>query len=196
VVGRDKADRLGVTNIRWIVRAAEELHLDPIAFDLIAIGNAFHRLPRRLVAQETFEWLVPGGCLTLLWTDTPWVGQSDWQNVTTEAIRTWMTRAGTTDRIPANLDRSLEEDPHEVVMGDAGFEIVGKFEFAVTHQWTVETLTGFLFSTSFLSRAALGDHARQFETDLRARLLAVEPSGTFDQSLSFAYHLARRPADH
>lgn len=148
------------------------------------------------MAQETFEWLVPGGFLALLWTGVPWLGQSEWQNVTAEAIKTWMTRAGTTDRIPSNLDRVLEEDPHDVVLGDAGFEIVGKFEFAVPYQWAIETLTGFLFSTSFLSRAALGDQASRFETDLRTRLLAVEPSGTFEQSLSFAYHLARRPAGH
>jgi 2-polyprenyl-3-methyl-5-hydroxy-6-metoxy-1,4-benzoquinol methylase len=42
---RRKALRLGATRIRWIAAAAEDVALEG-AFDLVAIGNAFHRLDR------------------------------------------------------------------------------------------------------------------------------------------------------
>ena len=44
---------------------AEELRVDPGSFELIVIGNAFHRLKRERVAQRAYDWLPPGRCLAL-----------------------------------------------------------------------------------------------------------------------------------
>ena len=85
------------------------------------------------------------------------------------------------------------EEPHTTVLASAGFEIVGEFEFTTPHEWTVETLTGFMYATSFLSQPALGRHVPAFERDLRTRLLAVEPDGVFREQTTFSYMLARRP---
>jgi ubiquinone/menaquinone biosynthesis C-methylase UbiE len=49
--GKVKAERQGIANISWVVGAAEEISLD-VSFELIAIGNAFHRLHRRRVAER------------------------------------------------------------------------------------------------------------------------------------------------
>ena len=55
----------------------------------------------------------------------------------------------------------------------------------------VETLTGFMYSTSILSHEALGRNAEAFARDLRKRLLDVEPEGVFRETISFSYTLAR-----
>ena len=60
-----QSDLLGVTNIRWITAAAETVELDG-AFDLVAIGNAFHRLDRDAVAgrlPRTSPTRLPGPAL-------------------------------------------------------------------------------------------------------------------------------------
>jgi SAM-dependent methyltransferase len=49
----------------------EELDAPPGAFDLVTIGNAFHRLPRDVVAAKIRRWLGPGGHLALLWGNGP-----------------------------------------------------------------------------------------------------------------------------
>ena len=71
--------------------------------------------------------------------------------------------------------------------------IVGRYQFPVPHEWTAGELTGFLLSTSVLSRAALGAAAAEFTADLGRELQAAEPGGRFRQTLTFAYDLARRP---
>ncbi len=53
-----------------------------------------------------------------------------------------------------------------------------------------QALAGFAHSTSILSRSALGDHVQAVERDLRDRLLAAEPNGHFEESVSFTYDLA------
>jgi ubiquinone/menaquinone biosynthesis C-methylase UbiE len=191
--GRHKAELLGVDNIRWIVEAAEALDAGEGAFDLVAIGNAFHRLHRREVAGKAFGWLREGGHLAVLGSDVPWRPQAEWQRVLSDVMERWVERLHAADRVPSNWEEAIERDPHDAVLARAGFEIVGRFEFFVPHEWTVEALAGFVFGTSVLPRSVVGDLVPAFEADLRQQLLEVEPTGVFEQTLSFAYDLARRP---
>lgn len=193
-LARAKAERLHVSNVRWIAQRAEDLDVGTGRFDLVAIGNAFHRLRRRDVAGRVYRWLEPGGCIALLWGDAPWVGHAPWQRAMDDLVQRWIARAGAEDRIPTQLDEAIENAPHDEVLRDAGFEVVGKFEFLTPHVWTIEALVGFAYSTSVLSREVLGARTPEFANDLRGELLALEPSSWFEQDLSSAYELARRPA--
>jgi ubiquinone/menaquinone biosynthesis C-methylase UbiE len=58
--GRAKSERLGLTNITWVAGSAKTVALNG-PFDLIAIGNAFQRLNRSVVAERVLSWLKPGG---------------------------------------------------------------------------------------------------------------------------------------
>jgi SAM-dependent methyltransferase len=190
-LGERKAQRSGVANTRWLVAAAEEVELDG-AFDLVAIGNAFHRLDRDTVAQRLVPHLAPGGGIALLWGGDPWGDGRDWQEVLRATLVRWQSIAGVRDRLPADWREAIEKDPHSEVLRRAGLAYEGKSELRVPHRWSVDSLVGFVYSTSFLSQAALGAHAAAFEDDLRARLLACRPDGELEQDLSYAYEYARR----
>jgi ubiquinone/menaquinone biosynthesis C-methylase UbiE len=188
-----KAQRLGVTSIRWIAATAEDMALEEV-FDLVAIGNAFHRLDRNVVANRVARRLPEGGCLALLWSDTPTSGDEPWQSAMREAFERWMDAVGARNRLPAGWEEVMARDPNEQVLRRAGLTYEGKFEFSVVKQWTIESLIGFVYSTSLLSRGALGDHADAFENDLQEQLLRCCPDGVFEQDLTFAYELARHAA--
>jgi len=187
--GRAKAHALGVTNIVWLAGSAETVALRG-RLDLITVGNAFHRVDRPVVAERMRSWLSPGGAVALLWAAAPSQGTQPWQTAMEELFVEWMDRAGTADRVPAGWQEAIERDSHEQVLRRAGFEYVGKFEFSSEQVWTVETLTGFAYSTSMLNRHAIGDMATEFERDLAERLGSCTSDGTFRQSISFAYELA------
>jgi SAM-dependent methyltransferase len=192
-LARANARARGVGNVRWIVGRAEDVEADH-DFDLVVVGNAFHRLRRRRVAQAAAtEWLRPGGRLALIWSNPPWDGERAWQRVLAAAMEHWMDIADATDRVPADLDLQFTDAPHATVLADAGFEIVGEYDFPTPHEWTVERLTGFLFSTSVLSKVALESHAPAFEQDLRDRLVQVAPGNGFRETIDFHVTLARLP---
>jgi ubiquinone/menaquinone biosynthesis C-methylase UbiE len=189
---RAKARSLGVDNVRWIAGRAEGVDADGY-FELVAIGNAFHRLQRRVVAESAMRWLVAGGHLALLWSNSPWDGSREWQQVLADTLDHWTREVGATERVPPNLDQHLAEQPHTSVLASAGFTIVGEFDFEIPYEWSVEKLTGFMYSTSVLSQPALGSNVQAFERDLREKLLAMEPDDVFREDISFSFTLARPP---
>ena len=85
----------------------------------------------------------------------------------------------------------MDLDPHEQVLRRAGLAYEGLFEFSLVERWTVDSLIGFVYSTSFLNRAVLEHRVGAFENDLRSQLLGCCPDGVFEQELTFAYELAR-----
>ncbi len=192
--GARKASELGVENVRWITGRAEDV--DPgQAFDLVTIGTAFHRLDRRQVADLAMRCLRPGGHLALLWSATPLDGTEPWQQRFIEIFSDWRERMGATERVPADLNEHLAQLPNEQVLTDAGFVVeTPRYEYAGTHDWSIEELIGLVYSTSVLSRVVFGDRAAEFESDVEAQLREVQPSGVFCGPTSFAYDLATHPA--
>jgi ubiquinone/menaquinone biosynthesis C-methylase UbiE len=187
-----KSAELGVENVRWSTGRAEDVDGEE-PFDLVTIGTAFHRLDRARVAGLVMRWLRPGGHVALLWSATPLGGTEPWQECYIEVFTDWLDRVDARNRLPADFEEHMEQLPHERVLEDAGFDVLGRYEFAGQHDWSVADLIGLIYSTSLLPRPVLGERADEFEADFEARMRAVEPSGIFREHTSFAYDLARRP---
>ena len=160
------------------------------SFELATIGNAFHRLDRDVVARHLAEVLQPGGCVALLWSESPWRGNQPWQRAMAELVQDWQRRLGALDRVPEGWEEALNRTPHAEVLRRAGFEYEGRGEFAVSREWTLESLLGFVYSTSILNLGVLDALQGEFETDLHRHL--GDTAGTFTQETTCAYDLARR----
>jgi ubiquinone/menaquinone biosynthesis C-methylase UbiE len=184
----------GADQVRPVVSRAEDLDVPAGSVELVTVGNAFHRLRRDAVARRAYGWLRPGGHLALCWSTSPWDGDAGWQQALAEVIARWRTRLATGDIIPPGWDRDRRERPDAAVLRDAGFEETARAESTAEHRWTIPELAGHLYSTSFLPRAVVGARAPAFEADLAARLSPHAEHGTLTETVSFAYHLARRPA--
>lgn len=192
---RQKAAQSGDTaRLKFLTGAAEELAAPAGHFDLVTIGNAFHRLQRAVVARAAAGWLRPGGYLALLWGGSPWFGDEPWQRALTATMERWQHRPGADERIPAGYAAARDARPDAEILAEAGFDIVGRYSFTVARDWTATEIAGYLASTSVLSAAALGQHAAEFDADLRHELTASQPGELFRQEMEMAYDLARRPA--
>jgi SAM-dependent methyltransferase len=208
-MGRIKAADAGVGNVRWLVGRAEELTASPESFELISVGNAFHRLDRPAVLERALDWLPPGRFLALLWSSSLWSGNEEWQSIVAEVVHVWTaesdkpanpatpaTRAtGDTAATPGTTrdTASAPRRTHREVPGDFGFQAIEEHSFPTPHTWTIETLLGYLYSTAVISRAALGDSVATFESALRDALHEYDPRGRYPETVSHGYLLARRP---
>lgn len=186
---RRKAEARAISDVRCIAAPAESVPLEG-EFALVTIGNAFHRLDRALVVSRLATHLRSGACIALLWSDAPWRGWLPWQRALKEALDDWTRRLGAEDRIPAGWEDAMARTPHEEVLRRAGLVYEGRFEFAIEESWTIESLVGLTYSTSFLSRRVLGSLREEFEADVRARLIRYD---ALTRTASSAYELARKP---
>lgn len=192
--GRAKANELGVTNTRFVAASAELVEVEG-PFELIAMGNSFHRMNRVAVAERAVDtWLAPAGGIALLWGGGPTEGDLPVQRALRQAVVDWITELDVADRVPAGWEREMRELTHEQVLEQAGLDYLGKFEYLVEQTWTLEHFAGYQYSTSLLSRATLGGRVPEFEHDLEERLQPFAEQGTFELAISFAYELARKPS--
>jgi SAM-dependent methyltransferase len=191
---RAKAGGEAAGGIRAIVSSAETLGAEPDYFDLVVIGNAFHRLDRDLVAGRVFGWLKPGGYLALCWSSQPWDGDAGWQRALAAKLARWRTELGAEKRIPVNWDAPRKLRPDARVLADAGFEVTGTHRFAVDQGWTVADLCGLVRSTSFLPAPVLSGRAAEFDADLATILTHSGQGGVLTEAASYECELARKPA--
>lgn len=65
--GRQVADELGISNIRWVRARAEELpDAAPGPYRLVTFGQSLHWTDEALVAEAVYDLLEPGGALALI----------------------------------------------------------------------------------------------------------------------------------
>jgi SAM-dependent methyltransferase len=175
-----------VPSVRAVVASASLLRAPAAAFDLIAVGNAFHRLDRDRVASLAYSWLKPGGSLALCWSDSPWTGPAPWQATLRDIMASWRSRLG--DRLPADWSAGRTARPDAAVLAAAGFTVGDRFTCTLRHGWTAASLAGFVYSTSVLPRSFFGALTPEFESELARRL-----PGDLTSETSYAYDLATKP---
>ncbi len=192
--GKRLAKERGIANIRWIVGKAEEFQAEPASFRLITIGEAFHRLDQWAVSRQAMKLLVPGGCLALIGCREILDGTEPWQRIVNDTIRKWRASASLNGRVPRPQPK-IGPEHNRLVLADAGFQDVASYSFAQEHTWTVESIVGYLCSTSICSGKALGELGDAFADDLRTHLLDYDSGGRYRSTVECGYSLGRKPAE-
>jgi len=192
-VGTARAAREGLANITWRVGKAETTELPPESTDLITVGAAFHWMDRRLVLDKARPALRASAAFAVVGSNSPWTGKEPWQELIVSVLE---KVAGSDRRAGTGVFRRPTE-PHEVVMATQGFSDVVQHDILTLHTWTLDGILGYLRSTSFASRAVLGDKAEAVDRILTEELLALNPDGTYSEVLPYYAligHLDRRLA--
>ncbi|HEY1765787.1 MAG TPA: class I SAM-dependent methyltransferase [Opitutaceae bacterium] len=192
--GRTEAARRGIENVRWSVGRAEELEAPYSSFDLVTVGEAFHRLDQLFIARQCLRWLKPGGGLGDLGVYTILSAKEPWERIVTDVVNRWTGRDASLSA--AGVEGAAEIGPKhdEAVLREAGFLEAASYSFVVRHRWNADTVLGYLYSTSVCSRRVLGDRAAAFDSEVRSALLAHDASDEYWEDMRFGYTFGRRPA--
>lgn len=181
----------GVQNVEWRVSDAEILEFPEAHFAAVTSGEAFHRLDERIVVKRILTWLEPGGGLAILGSH-PRDAISEWQRALEGVVRKFRRAflPGETALTKDIVARDIAQG--ERVFEAAGFVDVASFTFKVAYEWALESLMGYLHSTSYCARVVLGEREEEFERELTKVLSPFGPS--FAEQLEFGYTFARKPA--
>ncbi|BAZ37167.1 putative methyltransferase [Calothrix sp. NIES-4101] len=184
----------GINNIRWIHDRAESISEDLGKFQLVTMGRSFHWMQRELVLAKLDSLLVDNGAIVILKTnENVWESEHPWKKTVIEVVKRWLGERRRTGQAGEGTWKPLEES-HEQVLLRSPFSRLGTYEVKFTQSWTIDSYLGYIYSTAFGLPSFFGDNREKFEQDLKASLLAVEPSGEFTEELPVTALVAWRGA--
>ncbi|MGN8048110.1 class I SAM-dependent methyltransferase [Curtobacterium sp. 22159] len=156
---------------------------------LVTVCRAFHWLDRQRFLARARDVLAPDGVLAIFGDRSVWAANAPWKTVTLDVIRAFLgeeRRAGTsTYRAPTH---DYADD-----LVDAGYFGVQRESIPVRRTRTVESVIGYLHSTSFASLTVLGDRRSAFDSELAERLAPlVDADGLLVDDNEFTILTAHR----
>lgn len=183
-VAQEQAEEVGANNIRWIDDRAESISEDLGKFKLVTMGRSFHWMERELVLSKLDTLVVDDGAIVILNTNENfWTSEHPWKKTVVEVIKRWLGDRRRTGQGEEGTRKPLEEVTHEEILRRSPFSRLGTYEVKSKQTWTIDSYLGYVYSNSFALPSFFGENREKFETDLRASLLAVEPSGEFTEEL-------------
>jgi predicted RNA methylase len=181
------AHERGATNIRFLNSRTEDVTHEVAPLRLATFGASFHWMDRVFVADRLYNLMEPMGGIVAISPSSFLTGREPWQEVVIQTIKDWL---GQERRAGAGIFKSAPL--HQECLAQTPFTNSKLIDFHTTHVWTIDNFIGFLYSTSFASRAVLGDLQEPFEDDLRSRLSRISDTDRFVEEIEFSIVSARR----
>lgn len=175
--GRAVASRSGIKNIEWICGSSQDLSRTLGTFRLVTMGESFHWMDRRRTLEALYDLVNIDGGVAILGRGMPLPLplMTSWRAAVCRVVRHYLGQIP----LPWDHEPLQPEELHEAYLQRSRFSDQIEHSELFEVEWTVESITGNLYSMSFCNRKLLGERTEAFEHDLRSAILAVEPSGIF-----------------
>ena len=174
--GERIARERGIANIEW--RFGGSIDLSPTLgqFRLVTMGNSFHWMDRAGTLDALYDLVRDGGGIAVVGEGAPIPPpqMTRWRAAINTVLKTYLGHRPLPWESPGP---PILAERHETYIARSRFKDLASYQESFDVEWTIESMIGNLYSTSFCSRRVLGDRVDAFERDLRAAILAVEPSG-------------------
>jgi ubiquinone/menaquinone biosynthesis C-methylase UbiE len=188
------AEEAGVKNVRWVEGGSADLpaledSLGP--FRLVTMGNSFHWMDQAATLAQLDRMVDPGGALVIIGTMTGNIFEATegWAYEIRKIIQKML---GEQRRAGAGIYQ-MHALTFEDALAQSPFSRVEVFEMDETRYLTAGEIIGFLYSTSYASKAVLGDKQAEFEREVRQTLHELNPADRFADPVNTGAFLARRP---
>lgn len=162
-IARRKIAERRMMNVELRRLKAEEITPELGMFQMVVFGASFHWTDRERVAELVYDRLEADGVLVVISYPGVNAESTEWSEAIRKVVGKYLgpeRRAGSGVYVRGEL--------HEDALGRTRFAgNIESREVMVEEFWTVERIVGWLFSSSFASRAILGNQARDFEAVVR-----------------------------
>jgi SAM-dependent methyltransferase len=184
---RKTASELGLRNVSVRQLAVEEIGDDIAPLRMTIFGASFHWTDRQRVGDRIYDLTAPGGHLVVLAPNDIPRGTTAWEQV----IRDVLVRHFGRER-RAGTGVYCEGERHEQALARTRFKKIEQTGIPVVERWSIEQIIGHLYSTSFASKAVIGDRTNDFEQDLRQSLARVASDNLFEKINKITAIIAER----
>lgn len=179
--GKTIAQSKGIANIIWTKSRAEDITKKLGYFNITTMGASFHWMEQDNVLAKVYELTNDHGGVVLV-SNTSSIhrnrGNDAWKNVVLKTIEKYL---GKKRRASKGYFKETK-DKFEDILERSEFKVLESFNDRYVQEWDIDSIIGFLYSTSYASRRFFGDHIEEFENELSTNLLKLNKTGRFTET--------------
>lgn len=176
-----------VENIEWFIGDIDKYkQKSDKTYRFITIAKAFHWMDREKVLDTLYEMVTYGGGIAIIDSFSPKQEPLPWQKTVNEVVKQWYG----TERRAGNTTYSHPKVSHQEIVDRSKFDLE-KHDLPPYEQvWTIDSILGNLYSTSYGSKRFLGENVTAFENQLKEELLKIDNTGSFGEQINLSIKLA------
>lgn len=157
---------------------------------LITICRAFHWMDQPRVLAHCAEVIADDGRLAVLGDGSFWTTTEPWKDIIRSTIQEFLGE----ERRAGSGTFSDHGRPYSEILAESAFTDVATIEIPVTRAWDIDSILGYLYSTSFSSQDLYGERQPAFDSQLRTRLADFQTAGgRFEETVDFTLYVGHLP---
>ncbi|MDD5294484.1 MAG: class I SAM-dependent methyltransferase, partial [Patescibacteria group bacterium] len=154
--GKSLAKAKGISNIFWQQIYAEQISEKLGFFDLTTMGASFHWMEQDKVLEKVYKITKPGGGVVIFSNISSIQrnpGNDAWKKVVLKIIKKYLGEKRRAGKGYFNE----KKDRYEDILDRSKFSVLAKYKDKYKQNWDINSIIGFLYSTSFAARWLFGD---------------------------------------
>lgn len=158
----------GKNNIEWQLRSDKDVTMEEGPYRLAIACRSFNWMDQYSLLQKLHSILQSGGGVVLIGDGSFWTGKEAWQKRVKEVIQDFLgkqRKAGKTQKYAAPIE------PYTITLEKNGYLDIDYKSIIVERSWTIKSIIGYLYSTSFSSRDLYKGKNIEFENTLGKELI-------------------------
>ena len=167
-------------NIEWRLCSDRNLDLGNEKIKLAIAVRSFHWLNQDSFLQYLSSHLVENGAIAIIGDGSFWTGNEPWQIKAKEIIQEFL---GPDRKAGRGKSYVTPPDPYGVVLKRNGFVDIDTYKIPIIRHWSLDSIIGYLYSTSFSAYDLYNGRNKTFENELKRELLEINKG-----NLNFVEH--------
>ncbi|WP_313894388.1 methyltransferase domain-containing protein [Psychrobacillus sp.] len=155
-------------------------------FRLVTIAKAFHWMDREKVLDTLYEMVSLGGGIAIIDNYSPNKEILPWQDKVNEVVEHWYGN----ERRAGNTTYSHPIISHQAIIKNSKFDLETHEIPTYEQLWTIDSIIGNLYSTSYGAKRFLGGNVHLFENHLKKELLELDNTGIYKEQINLSVKLA------
>ena len=168
------------TKLIWVNCRAEDLREIKKklgTFKIATICRAFHRMSQDQVLKELDGLIEENGGVAVFSDWVLWKGDHEWQQSLKKVILKYLEKSVEKEKPKAKES----EERWETILARSVFRFIKTHEVPITRSWNIESIIGYVFSTSFAAPHLFGGRLNSFKEEVKRTLLSLNPKGKFQE---------------
>jgi len=157
-------------------------------FKLATICRAFNWMNQEQTLKDLEDLIEEDGGVALLGDKSFWTGNEVWQQAIKKVIQQFL---GIERRAGKSVFKAPDK-PWDEIMAQSAFRFITIHDVPIIRNWNVESIIGYLFSTSFAAPHLFGNQLERFKEEIKNLLFSLNPKGVFQENAVWSITLGSK----